>query len=133
MGFELYRIINKKIDPSNSISEHTILADIRRPALAKAKDLNYTRARVVQLVALCNEYCDKTGKEVELSEKTFAIWMFMDEDSKEKGLRKKLVEGDIAFAQVCDHLEAISSEECNRQAIAALPKRRPRSRWTSAR
>ena len=86
---ELYRIINKKLDPNNSISEHIILADIRRLALAKAKDLNETRTQVVQLVALCNEYCKKTGKEVELSEKTFAIWMFMDDDSKGKGLRNK--------------------------------------------
>ena len=74
------------------------------------------------MVALCNEYCDNTGKEVELSEKTFAIWMFTDEDSKEKGLRKNLVEGDIAFAQVCDHLEAISSDEGNQKAIADYVK-----------
>ena len=122
MGFELYRIINKKLDPNNSISEHTILADFRRLALAKAKDLMETRKRVVQLVALCNEYCDKTGKEVELQEKTFAVWMFMDDDSKEQALRKNLVEGDAAFSIVCDHLEAISSEQGNREAIAAYAK-----------
>ena len=75
-----------------------MLVDIRRLALAKAKDLNETRARVVQLVALCNEYWDKTGKEVDLAEKTFVIWMFIDEDSKEKGLRTILVEGDTPFA-----------------------------------
>ena len=63
-----------------------------------------------------------TGKEVEASEKTFAIWMFMDEDSKEKSLRKNLVEGDTSFELVCDHLEAICSEEGNRQAIAAYAK-----------
>ena len=34
MGFEIYRILNKKLDPNNSISEHTILADIRRLAFA---------------------------------------------------------------------------------------------------
>ena len=44
MGLELYRIISKKLDPNNPISEHTILADIRRLAFAKAKDLNETRA-----------------------------------------------------------------------------------------
>jgi len=60
MGFELYRILKKKLDPNNLISEHTILADIRRLAFAKAANLTDTRARVVQLVALCNEYCDKT-------------------------------------------------------------------------
>ena len=48
--------------------------------------------------------------------------MFIDEDSKEKGLRKNLIEGDTPFAKVCDHLEAISSEEGNRQAIAAHAK-----------
>ena len=47
MGFELYRISNKKLDPNNSISEHAILADIRRLAFAKAKDLNETRTRFV--------------------------------------------------------------------------------------
>ena len=81
-----------------------------------------TRKRVVQLVALCNEYCDKTGKEIELHEKTFAIWMFMDEDSKEKALRKNLAEGEAEFSVVCDHLEAISSEQGNRDAIAAYAK-----------
>ena len=45
-----------------------------------------------------------------MAEKTFAIWMFIDDDSKEKGLRKNLIEGDTPFAQVCDHLEAISTE-----------------------
>ena len=74
------------------------------------------RARVVQLVALSNEYCDKTGKEVDLAEKTWAIWMLIDADSKEKAQRKNLVEGDTPFAQVCDHLEAISSEEGTRSA-----------------
>ena len=68
--FELYKITNNKLGPNNSISEHTILADIRRLAFAKARDINETRARVVQLVALSNEYCDK---EVDLAEKTFAI------------------------------------------------------------
>ena len=48
MGFELYRIINKKLDPNNSISEHTILADIRRLAFAKAKDLAETRKRTTR-------------------------------------------------------------------------------------
>ena len=57
-----------------------------------------------------------------MAEKTFAIWMFIDDDSKEKGLRKNLIEGDKPFAQVCDHLEAISTEEGNRQAIAAYAK-----------
>ena len=52
MGFELYGIINKQLDPNNSISKHTILADIRRLAFPTAKDLNEARARVVQLVAL---------------------------------------------------------------------------------
>ena len=76
-----------------------MLADIRRLVFAKAKDLNETRARVVQIIASCNEYCDKTGKEFELSDKTFAIGVFMDDRSKEKGLRKHGFEGDTAFAQ----------------------------------
>ena len=35
---------------------------------------------------------------------------------------KNLIEGDAAFSVVCDHLEAISSEEGNRQAAAAYAK-----------
>ena len=52
-------------------------------------------------MSLCNEYCDKTGKEVDQSEKSFAIWLFIDDDSKEKALRKNLIEGDSSFAEVC--------------------------------
>ena len=48
--------------------------------------------------------------------------MFMVEDSKEKELRKNLVESDTAFSLVCDHLEAISSDESNRKAIAEYAK-----------
>ena len=38
-GFELYRMINKRLDPNNQISEHTIFADIRRLAFMKCKNL----------------------------------------------------------------------------------------------
>ena len=136
MGFELYRIINKKLDPNNSISEHTILADIRRLAFAKAKDLMETQKRVVQLVALCSEYCDKTGREVELSEKTFAVWMFMDEDSKEKALRKTLSRAmqlvDLSRSSATT-LKPSAPKRTTGRLLQRMLKRRPRSRWTSAR
>ena len=37
---------------------------------------------------------------------------------KEKAIRKNVVEGDTAFADVCDHLEATSTDEGNWKAIA---------------
>ena len=61
-GFKLYRVVNKKLDPHNAISEHTILSDVWKLAFMKCKDLAETRSRVVQLMHLCNEFCDKTGK-----------------------------------------------------------------------
>ena len=66
-------MISTKMDPCNAISEHTILADVRRLAFMKCKDLGETRSRVVQLVSVCSEFCDKTGKEVSITEKIFAI------------------------------------------------------------
>ena len=72
-GFELYRMINAKLDPCSSISERTILADVRRLALMKCKDLTETKLRILQMINLYSEFCDKMGKEVDDVEKTFAI------------------------------------------------------------
>ena len=101
-GFELYRMINKRLDPNNQISEHTILADIRRLAFMKCKNLDETKLRVVQLISLSNEFVDKVGREIDAKEKTFAVWMFMDEDTKSKAERssKELVEGTSTFTEV---------------------------------
>lgn len=132
MGFELYRILNKKLDPNNSISEHTILADIRRLAFAKAKDLIDTRARVVQLVALCKDYCDKTGKEVDMAEKTFAIWMFIDDGSKEKGLRETLLRSTRLSLKCVITWRPSALRRATGRPLQPMPERRPRSRWTSA-
>ena len=56
-GFELYRMINSKLDPCTSISEHTILADVRRLAFMKCKDLGETKLRILQFINLCNQFC----------------------------------------------------------------------------
>ena len=126
MGFELYRIIKKKLDPNNSISEHTILADIRRLAFANAKDLNETHAQVVQLVALCNGYCDKAGKVVEASEKTFAIWMFMDEDSTERAYGKTLLRATPLLSSCATTWRPSALRRATGKPSLLLPKRRPR-------
>ena len=42
-GFELYRMINKSLDPNNAISEHAVLADVRRLAFMKCKNLEETK------------------------------------------------------------------------------------------
>jgi len=115
-------MISVKLDPCNSISEHTILADVRRLAFMKCKDLPETKLRILQLINLCNEFCDKTGKEVDGTEKTFAIWLFLDEESRLKAERKGLVEGTTPFSEVCDFLDQISSDEGNRRAIAEYAK-----------
>ena len=51
-GYELYKMINKRLDPNNAISEHAILADVRRLAFMKGKNLEETKLRVMQLIAL---------------------------------------------------------------------------------
>ena len=43
----------------------------------KCKDLGDTKLRILQFINLCNEFCDKTGKEVDDTKKTFAIWLFL--------------------------------------------------------
>ena len=67
--------------------------------------------RILQLINLCNEFCDKTGKEVDDTEKTFAIWLFLDEESRLKAERKNLIEGTTPFSAVCDVLDQISSDQ----------------------
>ena len=78
--------------------------------------------RILQFINLCNEFCDKTGKEVDDTEKTFAIWLFLDEESRLKAERKNLIEGKTPFSEVCDFLDQISSDEGNRKAIADYAK-----------
>ena len=94
-GFELYRMINSKLDPCNPISEQTILADVRRLAFMKCKGLGETKLHILQLINICNEFCDKTCKEVDNTEKMFAIWLFLDEMSRLKAERKNLIEGPV--------------------------------------
>jgi hypothetical protein len=123
-GFELYRMLNKRLDPNNQISESTILADIRRLAFMKCKNLDETILRVVQLISLSNEFVDKVGREIDAKEKSFAVWMFMDEDTKTKAERspKELVEGASTFSEVCDFLEILTNDGENRKAIAEYAK-----------
>ena len=121
-GFELYRMLNKKLDPNNAISQHTLLADVRRLAFMKCKDLAETRTRIVQLIGLCSEYCDKTGKEIELTENTFAVCLFLDEESTLRADRKGMSEATDDFDKVCRFLEELSNEEGNKKAIADYAK-----------
>ena len=122
MGFELYKMINKHLDPNNAISEHTILADVRRLAFMKCKNLEESKLRVMQLISLSNEFCDKVGRDTDIQEKTFAVWMFMDDDTKSRAEKKELVEGASTFAKVCDFLAHLINEGENRQAIAEYAK-----------
>ena len=115
-SFEFYRMINQKLDPNNAISEHIILADVRRLALLKGEDLKETKLRVVQLISLSNEFCDKVGLEIDVKEKTSAVWMFMDEDTKTRS-KDDLVKGDSTFSQVCDFLEVLTNEGEDKRAI----------------
>ena len=45
----------------------------------------------MQLISLSNEFCDKVGCEIEIQEKTFAVWMFMDDDTMARSEKKELV------------------------------------------
>ena len=81
MGFEFYRIMNKKLDPKHGVHRHIMLRDVWRP---KCKELADTQARVVQLVNLCTEFTDNTGELVAGHETAFAVWLFMEEDTKMK-------------------------------------------------
>ena len=67
-------------------------------------------------------FCDKTGKLVPEVERTFAVWLFMDDDSKMKAESKGMTEGKTEFVVVCDHLEALGNDEQNKQAAAAYAK-----------
>ena len=86
------------------------------------KNLDETKLRVVQLISLSNKFVDKVGREIDLKEKTFAVWMFMDEDTKAKTEREELFEGDSTFAEVCDFLEVLTNEGENNKAIADYAK-----------
>ena len=118
----MYRMINKRGDPNNQISEHAILADIRRMAFLKCKNLGDTKLRVVQLISLSNELVDKVGREIDVKEKTFTVWMFMDKDTKAKAERKDLVEGVSFFSALCDFTEILTNDGENKKAIADYAK-----------
>ena len=91
------------------------------------------RDRVVQLISLSNEFVDKVGREIGLKEKTFEVWMFMDEDTKAKAERKELVEGDSTFAEVCDFLEVITNEVENKnKRLRISPSSKRLCAWISA-
>ena len=47
---------------------------------------------------------------IEPKEKTFAVWMFMYEDTKARVERKELVEGDSFFSDVCDVLDVLTKD-----------------------
>ena len=118
----MYKMINKRLDPNHAISEHTILADVRRLAFMKCKNLEETKLRVMQLFALSNELCDKVGREMEPQEKTVTVWMFMDDDTKARSEKKELVECSSSFSAVCGFLEILTHKGENRRAMAEYAK-----------
>ena len=95
----------------------------------KCKNLDETKLRVVQLISLSNEFVDKVGREIDLKEKTFAVWMFMDEDTKATAERKELVEGESTLAEVCDFLEVLTNDGENKTAIADYAKLQRLCAW----
>ena len=84
--------------------------------------MSETRSSVVSLINLYTEFCDKTGKLLPENEKTFAVLLFMDEDSKMEAERKGMTEGKSEFLIVCDHLEALGTVEQIKGAAAAYAK-----------
>ena len=52
------------------------------------KNFEETKLRVMQLISLSNEFCDKVGREIDIQEKTFAAWMFMDDDTKSRAEKR---------------------------------------------
>ena len=115
-GFELYRVVNKRMDPTNDVSRHTILTDVRRIAFMKAKDLSETKQRIIHMINLCHEYTEKLNELVPDAEKVFAVWTFMDDETKMRLERKGLQEGVAGFDQVCEKLELLVNEDCNKKA-----------------
>ena len=67
-------------------------------------------------------FTDKVGREIEAREKTFAVWMLMDEDTKARAEKKELVEDKTPFSEVCDFLEILTREGENSKAIAEYAK-----------
>ena len=102
-------------------------------AFTRCKNLEETKLRVMQLIALSNESTDKVGREIEAQEKTFAVWMFMDEDTKALSETKELVEGKSPFAAVCDFLEIPLARARTGGPSPSTPSSRRPCAWTSAR
>ena len=121
-GLDLYRMISKKLDPTNAISEHAVLADVRLLAFMKCKKPEETKLRVVQFISLCNEFVDKVGREIDAQGKHSRFWMFMDDDTKARAERKQLVEVESTFTMFCDFLEVLTNDGETDRAIAECLK-----------
>ena len=56
-------------------------------------------------------------------EKTFAVWLFMDDDSKERLKRKGMQEGNTSCNTVIEELEMVRNEGITRKALTEYSKR----------
>ena len=122
-GFELYRSINAQLDPKTDVSEHLLLSDVRRLAFVKNKNLMETQAAIIRLERTCKEYNDKSSLYVPDTEKTFAVWMFMDDDSKDRLERKGLKEGKTEYKEVIGELDMLRNDGINRRALIDYGKK----------
>ena len=106
------------MDIMTESSKHVMLAEIRQCAFRKAKDLNQTRAMIISYVNKCNEYTEKTNLPVDEADRTFTIWMFMDEVSKSKAERRGLIEGDSGFDVTAQYIEDLVNKEASEKTLA---------------
>ena len=96
-----------------------MLAEIRRLAFPKAKNVVETKAMIIFYINKCRAYTEKTCLEVEESEQTMAIWMFMDEDSKAKAERRGrdgkegLVIGETDFQTTAIFIENLIDQDAS--------------------
>ena len=122
-GFELYRYLCKKLDHVSESSKHVMLAEIRRLAFYKAKNVVETKAMIVRYLNACRTYTEKTCLEVSEEETTMAIWMFMDEDSKALAEKKgrigeeELIVGESSFQITSAFIESIIDKDAARNTL----------------
>ena len=102
-----------------------MLSDVRRLVFVKNKNLAETQAAVIRLEKTCKEYNDKSGLFVPEKEKTFAVWLFMDDDSKDRLERKGLKEGKTEKMKVIGELEMLRNDGINRRALTSTARSSP--------
>ena len=66
---------------------------------------------------------DGKATKVDEKEKTFCVWMFMDDESKDRLERKGLEDGVTPYDKVTAELELIKNEGANKKAVAEYVKK----------